>query len=193
MFAGFLNPAEVQQPPAPRHKSTCSPAGGEALPISLLEARAAGLPIVAMAGGGVSEVIEAGPHGFITPTHREFVDAMVRVIGDVDLQRVIEIKTMVGLEQFSWDIMVNRHMDIYRQAIAARDVDGMGTGDDAFAHVKRIPAGMGTMGKRKERSHDGNGHNGSGGHGQEREWPQRRLVPMIVCVRSTWSRTARRT
>ena len=62
VFTGFLNPAEVQHH---LHRAQIYVLSGrrEALPISLLEARAAGLPIVAMAGGGVSEVIEAGPHG----------------------------------------------------------------------------------------------------------------------------------
>jgi glycogen(starch) synthase len=118
-FAGYRNPEEVRRLLCGAHIYASS-GRKEALPIALLEARAAGLPIVARAGGGVGEVMEPGRHGFIARDDREFVDAIVRLVCDEDLRRAIGRETMAGLEPFGWDAVVNRHLAVYRRAIAAR-------------------------------------------------------------------------
>lgn len=59
----------------------------EGLPLALLEAMAAGLPVVATAAGGVPEVVQHGVHGFIVPTGSpgELAAAMEALASDRDL------------------------------------------------------------------------------------------------------------
>jgi glycosyltransferase involved in cell wall biosynthesis len=118
-FAGYRKPEEVRRLLCGAQIFVSS-GRKEAQGISLLEARAAGLPIVARAGGGVGEVMESGRHGFIASDRRTFVDAIVRLVCDEDLRRVIGSQTRDGLERFGWDAVVARHLDVYRRAIAVR-------------------------------------------------------------------------
>lgn len=94
-----------------------SPVRAEAFGLALLEARVAGVPSVAMRGGGVAEVVEHGRHGLLPATHREFVDAIVRLVEDDELRRRLAAGTRQDIERFSWDRVVERHLEVYRAAI----------------------------------------------------------------------------
>jgi glycosyltransferase involved in cell wall biosynthesis len=118
-FVGFRQPAEVQFLLGRAH-IFASPVRQEAFGMALLEARAAGLPVVAMAGGGVAEIVTPGRHGFLATTPREFVDALVRLAADAALRRAMADATVSGLEPFGWDAVVERHLDAYREAVARR-------------------------------------------------------------------------
>ena len=126
-FAGYRTPEEVWRLLCGAQIFVSS-GRKEAQPISLLEARAAGLPIVARAGGGVGEVMESGRHGFIARDRREFVDAITRLVCDEDLRHAIGSETRAGLERFGWDAVVDRHLDVYRRAIAVRHGRNGGSG-----------------------------------------------------------------
>jgi glycosyltransferase involved in cell wall biosynthesis len=94
-----------------------SPSHAEAFGLVLLEARAAGLPSVAMAGGGAGEVVEDGRQGLLAHSRREFVEAIVRLIEDAPLRRRLADASRAGLERFSWDAVVAQHLDVYRLAM----------------------------------------------------------------------------
>ncbi len=55
------------------------PSIAEALPVSLMEAQAVGLPVVATSVGSVSQVVDAGKSGFLVPERD--VDAMAERLG----------------------------------------------------------------------------------------------------------------
>jgi glycosyltransferase involved in cell wall biosynthesis len=118
-FVGYKQPAEVQRLLCRAH-IFASPVRQEAFGMALLEARAAGLPVAAMAGGGVAEIVTPGRHGFLATTPREFVDALVRLATDAALRRAMVDATVTGLEPFGWDAVVERHLEAYREAIARR-------------------------------------------------------------------------
>jgi glycosyltransferase involved in cell wall biosynthesis len=118
-FLGFKQPAEVRCLLGRAH-IFASPVRQEAFGIALLEARAAGLPVVATAGGGVAEIVTPGRHGFLAATPREFVDALVRLATDAGLRHAMADATVTGLEPLGWDAVVERHLDAYREAIARR-------------------------------------------------------------------------
>lgn len=95
-----------------------SPVRAEVFGLALLEARVAGLPIVAINGGGVAEIVEHDRHGLLAATRREFVDAIVRVIDDEALRRRLAAGSRDGLARFAWDAVAEQHVDVYRLAIA---------------------------------------------------------------------------
>jgi glycosyltransferase involved in cell wall biosynthesis len=118
-FIGSRPPADVPRLLRGAH-IFASPVRDEAFGIAVLEARAAGLPVVAMAGGGVAEIVTPGCHGFLAATPREFVDALARLVSDADLRRMMSDAAPTDLERFGWDAVVERHLDAYRHAIAQR-------------------------------------------------------------------------
>lgn len=93
------------------------PTQKEALSIVAIEARAAGLPVVARASNGVSEVIRHGVHGFLAPTTEAFVDHLVELLRNPQLRAEISARTRQGLERFGWDQAIERHMKVYGLAV----------------------------------------------------------------------------
>ncbi len=60
------------------------PSRSEGLPVVLMEAMAAGLPVVATRVGGIPEIVEEGAAGFLVPADDEsaLADALRRLLGD---------------------------------------------------------------------------------------------------------------
>jgi glycosyltransferase involved in cell wall biosynthesis len=99
------------------------PTRNEAFGIAALEARAAGLPVVAMSGCGVSDLVEHGVQGLLAGNQPELVQHLVRLIADVELRRALAQRARLGVEQFDWDHVVQKHLNEYARAIAQRSFD----------------------------------------------------------------------
>ena len=67
------------------------PAYNEAYGMAMLEAQAAGLPVVAGDWRGVSEVVAAGETGILTPPHDDiaFAEAVVELVADAPRRRAM--------------------------------------------------------------------------------------------------------
>ncbi len=103
----------------------CSPAtGGESFGIVLLEAMAAGAPVVASNIEGFSNVITHGQDGLLVEPKRE--DALAEAIGsllrDRDLGRRLESNARGTVERFRWSRVASRVLEHYRSRLAARSV-----------------------------------------------------------------------
>jgi glycosyltransferase involved in cell wall biosynthesis len=77
--ADFLNPADIY----------VMSSDLEGLPISVLEAMACGLPIIATAAGGVVDIVKNGENGIVTPTGdvAALSDAMIEMIENDALRK----------------------------------------------------------------------------------------------------------
>jgi len=89
-----------------------APAELESFGIAALEARCAGLPVVAMAQGGVGEFIRNGQEGFLVHSDRE----MVKVTADLltsPLLRVMQERNRRSEPEMTWPHVVGLSLDLY--------------------------------------------------------------------------------
>ncbi len=92
------------------------PSYHEAYPISVIEARSVGLPVVARTPNGVAEIIEHGKQGFLAASSEEFVRYLVTLIRDPALRAQMSREALQGIEKFGWEYGLQRHIDLYRYA-----------------------------------------------------------------------------
>jgi len=91
----------------------------EGLPLALLEAQAAGLPVVGAAAGGVPEAIRNGTTGLLVP--KEDAGALVAAMGRIENEP--ELARQLGHEaarrartDWSWERMVSAYEVLYERA-----------------------------------------------------------------------------
>ena len=96
----------------------------EGLPLSILEAMAAGLPVVASSVGGVPEAVEDGETGLLVPPRDpvRLAAALERLLVDPALRRRLgsngreRVRQHFGLEAFQ-----QAHVAVYRRELARRE------------------------------------------------------------------------
>jgi glycosyltransferase involved in cell wall biosynthesis len=116
-FRGFVPRAEIKEI-FRRTDLFVLPTVLEAFGIAVLEARCAGLPIVAMQHSGVSDVIEHGRHGLLAEDRREFADHIARLLADEPQRRQMAAAARQGLQKFGWDQVVADHLAVYSRAMS---------------------------------------------------------------------------
>jgi glycosyltransferase involved in cell wall biosynthesis len=93
------------------------PSYAEGLPMGVLEAMAAGLPVVATSIGGIPDAVEEGVEGFlVAPGDIDaLADRIMRLLGSVDLRSAIAAAAGIKVrEQFSSDKVLSQVEDLYR-------------------------------------------------------------------------------
>ena len=122
VFAGRVSDEEK----ARYYKSAhiyCSPATGkESFGIVLLEAMAAGKPVVASDIEGYSSVIEHGSEGLLVApkSDEELAAAIATLLKDPDLSARLGINGLKKAEEFRWDRVAGRVMDYYKTFLNAQ-------------------------------------------------------------------------
>jgi glycosyltransferase involved in cell wall biosynthesis len=94
----------------------CLPSRFEGLPLALLEAMRAGIPIVATDVGSVSDAIEHGQTGLLIPADdpSALAASVVQVLGDADLRdRLVQQAKRVAGERFGVETMAQRFETLY--------------------------------------------------------------------------------
>lgn len=88
--------------------------------IVLLEAMAAGLPVVASNVGGIPEVVEEGATALLVPPGdpHGLAEALQRVASDDALRREMGRRGRTRVQAFSWAGLVPRIMRVYDEALA---------------------------------------------------------------------------
>jgi polysaccharide biosynthesis protein VpsI len=122
-FLGWLdNIARVQA--LGRASVLCLPSWSEGLPMSVLEAMAAGLPVISTPVGGIPEAVEDGVTGMLVSPGdvAALSDALVKVLSDVDLADSMGRK---GRERqravFSRESMGAACTDLYTRTVLSRE------------------------------------------------------------------------
>ena len=99
-----------------------APAELESFGVAALEARCAGLPVVAMASGGVGEFVRPGLEGFLVNTDSEMAATVANLLIDEALRSRIQGFNAGTAPAMTWEHVVARHVAAYRtqHALSAR-------------------------------------------------------------------------
>jgi phosphatidyl-myo-inositol alpha-mannosyltransferase len=121
MMAGYVAGADL-----PRYYASadifCSPAtGDESFGIVLLEAMAAGKPIVATSIDGFREVVTHGHEGLLVErkSSRQLAYALQTLINNPSLREEMGRAGLVKAGRYDWERVIDEVVDVYRQAIAS--------------------------------------------------------------------------
>ena len=98
------------------------PSMAEGLPTALIEAAAAGRPVVATRVGGAPEVVKQGRTGILVPPNNPaaLADAMATLLLDPErAQRLGQVARQLAKQRFSLELQVSRTMALWSDVIAA--------------------------------------------------------------------------
>ncbi len=93
-----------------------APATLESFGIAALEARCAGIPVVAFRRGGVGEFIGHGHEGLLASDDRELVKAMARLVSDDRLRDTMSAHNRSQLPSVNWPTVLRRTEAAYNEA-----------------------------------------------------------------------------
>ena len=105
-----------------------APARLESFGIAALEARCAGLPVIAMDCSGVGEFITDGAEGFLVPDDAEMVAAALELAVCPPTRLKIREHNSMTEPAMSWDRVLERHEEIYERAMAVNNPQSIGRG-----------------------------------------------------------------
>ncbi|HEV7656172.1 MAG TPA: glycosyltransferase family 4 protein [Mycobacteriales bacterium] len=108
VVAGLLHSADV----------FVAPAGLESFGIAALEARCAGLPVLARASTGVVEFVRHGQEGLLSGTDEQMAAQLVRLATDEPLRESISRHNRETPCPISWDAVLARSAAAYDEAAA---------------------------------------------------------------------------
>jgi len=92
------------------------PSARESFGIAALEARAAGLPVIAMKGSGSSEFLCDGENALLCDDDNDLAEAMGRVVRDFQLRARLAASP-ASLERYDWRHVLDRHEHVYERAM----------------------------------------------------------------------------
>jgi len=96
------------------------PTRWESFGIAALEARCAGLPVVAKSRGGAKGFIRPGREGFLARTDQELEEYLVRLILEPELRESIARNNRETEPPFDWKEVMKQHEMAYQKAIRIR-------------------------------------------------------------------------
>jgi glycosyltransferase involved in cell wall biosynthesis len=95
-----------------------APAPLESFGIAALEARCAGLAVVAMAGGGIGEFVSHGLEGYLVSSDEDMSQTAARLLTSPELLQSIQRHNRSSVPVMTWDHVLSRSLDAYAKAAA---------------------------------------------------------------------------
>jgi glycosyltransferase involved in cell wall biosynthesis len=95
-----------------------APANLESFGLAALEARCAGLPVVAKAQTGIREFVEHGQEGLLAANDHQFVDQVLLLVRDPELRAKIATFNATAPARCEWPWVVEQTLDAYARAAA---------------------------------------------------------------------------
>jgi glycosyltransferase involved in cell wall biosynthesis len=120
VFAGFRDDLDHWMPNADLF---VLPSFTEGLPNVLLEAHAAGVPVVATAVGGTPELVVHGETGLLVHAGDDaaLADNMANLLSDDDRRRAMGDAARVRVrEQFTFEVQALGYLDLFKELFALR-------------------------------------------------------------------------
>jgi glycosyltransferase involved in cell wall biosynthesis len=114
---GWLGPAERDAELA-KAAVFCLPSHAEGLPMSMLEAMAAGRAVVATRVGGIPETLRDGDNGLLVPARDDqaLATALASLVGDAALRERLARRARTTIEQhYSTEVVCGQLSAIYRE------------------------------------------------------------------------------
>ena len=94
----------------------------EGLCTSLLDAQAAGVPVVATKTGGIPEIIKDGVNGLLVPPHdiKALAEAIIKLLKDKTLANQMSRNGKKRVKEFSKEIMIRKTAEVYNELMQER-------------------------------------------------------------------------
>ena len=89
------------------------PSKYEGMPMTIIEAMATGVPVIASNVGGIPDMIENGVDGFIANNKEEFIDYILQLNNSEELRRSIGKNAIKKSAIFSSKIMAEKYEELY--------------------------------------------------------------------------------
>ena len=99
-----------------------SPATLESFGIAALEARCAGLPVIAFAGTGVSDFISHAQNGLLVADDAEMTDAVISLVRSAELRAALTAYDQGTESGFSWDSVLRSCARVYASAFEQQEL-----------------------------------------------------------------------
>lgn len=95
------------------------PSLSEGFPVTILEAMAIGLPVIATRVGGVPEIIENNVNGYLVETEnpQEIAEALLTLLRDEQLRKCISGNNRKKAENYQWDKVAATLEEIYQNTL----------------------------------------------------------------------------
>lgn len=93
------------------------PSKYEGVPMSLIEAMASGLPIIASNVGGIPDMIDSNENGIlINPDASELAETISKLLADNYLRETLGREAVKKSKEFSSETMYKKYMELYQKA-----------------------------------------------------------------------------
>src|SRR5262249_43009321 len=93
----------------------------ESFGLAALEARCAGLPVVAMRASGVSELIADDINGLLADSDLDLAQRLAQLIRDPSRRESIAMRNRTTRAPFAWPRILDAHLSLYAEAAALCD------------------------------------------------------------------------
>lgn len=106
--------------------------GAEGLSLAVLEAMAAGLPVVATDISGNRDIVKDGENGFLIPPDNEMAlaDRVATLLTHDDRRARMGSAALASVQPYGWRDVANRYVDLYREVARPRGVSRRVAGID---------------------------------------------------------------